>query len=617
MNRLLRTLADVGPRRLQRRLRVELRQRLDRRLPPTLALSFCRCGAKSPPWRPSPAAWPFPEPLAPPATGTPPLSIPFTFLNQERHLAWPIPWGDPHWPRLWQFDLHAFDWARDWLHTAEATGTWPPAAAPLEPLIDHWIAANPPGRGDGWHSYTLSLRIRTWIRLFRACPALLTPLRLRSLWQQLCWLQAHPEHCHGGNHWLENLTALAIGGLQFSGAPAAAMGRRALRLLERELANQVLPDGGHEERSASYHLLMLDRLLELADQLQAFSGACPPWLLQAISAMAAWAATIRLADGSFPRFNDSAADAAPPLDAVLASARALLGQPIAPSPPPLVDLPHTGWTLLRPGAGWELAFKCGVPCPPHLGAHAHSDLLSLDLWHHGRPVIAEVGTSVYGAGPDRQFERGSSAHNSLQLGVSRQGSIQWIEPVEVWAGFRAGRKAQPLARRQGREGPWLWASGSHDGYRSISAQHFRWLALRLTPENQPILLVIDAITALQPLHWRSWWHLGPGCSSNLAETGLRWQGWPPLSETPGGYTASGFGQRLPAPTLDRHGSLPAGRQVLISALVPKSTLLTVSSNRSFEGHLVIPGLVLLQWEWPPEGDELRSLSPPHIQLRPC
>jgi hypothetical protein len=189
--------------------------------------------------------------------------------------------------------------------------------------------------------------------------------------------------------------------------------------------------------------------------------------------------------------------------------------------------------------------------------------------------------------------------------------------VEVWAGFRAGRKAQPLARRQGREGPWLWASGSHDGYRSISAQHFRWLALRLTPENQPILLVIDAITALQRLHWRSWWHLGPGCSSNLAEMGLRWQGWPPLSEARGGYTASGFGQRLHAPTLDRHGSLPAGRHVLISAFVPQGTLLTVSSNPSFEGHLVIPGLVLLQWEWPPEGDELRSLSPPHIQLRPC
>jgi uncharacterized heparinase superfamily protein len=41
-----------------------------------------------------------------------------------------------------------------------------------------------------------------------------------------------------------------------------------MRLLQRELSQQVLSDGGHEERSASYHLLMLDRLAELAQALQ-------------------------------------------------------------------------------------------------------------------------------------------------------------------------------------------------------------------------------------------------------------------------------------------------------------------------------------------------------------
>ena len=40
MSRLLRTLVDIGPRRLQRRLRYELRQHLDRRLPPPLGLSL-------------------------------------------------------------------------------------------------------------------------------------------------------------------------------------------------------------------------------------------------------------------------------------------------------------------------------------------------------------------------------------------------------------------------------------------------------------------------------------------------------------------------------------------------------------------------------------------------
>ena len=151
------------------------------------------------------------------------------------------------------------------------TGHCPSRAlqAPDRPL-DHQILP-----GGTWHSYTLSLRTRNWIWLFRCCPQLVTQHRIQSLWQQLCWLQAHPEHCHGGNHWLENLTALVLGGLQFDGPKAQAMHRRALRLLQRELTSQVLADGGHEERSASYHLLMLDRFVELGCVLSTVNGERP------------------------------------------------------------------------------------------------------------------------------------------------------------------------------------------------------------------------------------------------------------------------------------------------------------------------------------------------------
>ena len=111
--------------------------------------------------------------------------ISFQFLHQEQELYWPIRWNNPNWPRLWQFHLHYFDWARDWLEVALITGKFPDQASLLEPLLDQWIEANPPGRGDGWHSYTLSLRTRNWIWLFRSCPQLATPSRIQSLWQQV------------------------------------------------------------------------------------------------------------------------------------------------------------------------------------------------------------------------------------------------------------------------------------------------------------------------------------------------------------------------------------------------------------------------------------------------
>ena len=591
-NRLLiRTLADIGLRRLQRRLCYELRQRLDRRLPPRIAIGLVGGRAPTPQWLPVLSGLDLEGLPLPPFVE--PETVFFHFLQLEQELSWPLRWNDPHWSRLWQFHLHYFDWARAWLELALNRGHWPEQAALLDPLLDHWIDANPPGRGDGWHSYTLSLRSRNWIWLFRSCPQLATPLRLRSLWQQLRWLQAHPEHCHGGNHWLENLTALALGGLQFAGPDAQAMHRRAMRLLQKELTSQVLADGGHEERSATYHLLMLDRLVELACSLAVIQGERPSWLVGAIEAMATWAGAVRLEGGAAPRFNDSAADAAPPLDEVLSFADGYLHQrlassglrsrflkvaaielspsPVAPivlvSGPDLVtNLPDTGWTLLRPGHGWELAFKCGVPCPPHLPPHVHSDQLSVELSYRGQWLLSEAGTSIYGDGPQRAYERSGAAHNVLQLGLpSSSGDVQWIEPVEVWGGFRAARKAQPRDRQSGAlsDGS-CFAAGSHDGFDRIGASHVRRVQVGDARPEQITLTVEDAVITRRSLRFCQWWHLAPSVPNEWMD-GLAFEA--PTAEAihtswHTTWFSEGFGQRTPRQSFCISGCLPPGEHQL-------------------------------------------------------
>jgi uncharacterized heparinase superfamily protein len=571
VGRYTRTLTDIGPIRLQRRFRYELRQWLDHCLPPRIVLLWARAQSHQPGWRKIHLMVSIDGELSPPVPALNVAFLSFRFLNQERQLSWPIHWNDPQWPRLWQFHLHYFDWAREWLNAALSTGSWPDHAVALELLLDSWIGANPPGRGDGWHSYTLSLRTRNWVALFRACPALATPQRLQSLWQQLCWLQAHPEHCHGGNHWLENLTALAVGGLQFDGPKAIRMHRRAMRLLQRVLRQQVLGDGGHEERSASYHLLMLDRLAELAHALQSTTGDQPPWLVEVIEAMTRWVQLIRLESGQAPRFNDSAADAAPPIDAVLAFTTAALPQssPLAEHPFPqaaVSDLPDTGWTFLRPGHGWELVFKCGVPCPNHLPPHVHSDQLSFELCHHGRWLLSEAGTSIYGNDPERAYERSGAAHNVLQLGVeSAPGIVRWIEPVDVWGGFRAGRKAQPRDRSCGQPAQGVcFAAGSHSGFDHIGASHHRRVTLSDPQPSQINIEVVDTVITRVPLYVRQWLHLGSGMNRELLEqlvldaptlVGVE-------STWHATWFAAGFGQRLPRQSLCLAGRLPAGEHQL-------------------------------------------------------
>jgi hypothetical protein len=233
-------------------------------------------------------------------------------------------------------------------------------------------------------------------------------------------------------------------------------------------------------------------------------------------------------------------------------------------------------------------------------------------------VIAEVGTSVYGSGDDRQFERSSAAHNSLQLGIERQGAIMWIEPVDVWAGFRAGRKAQPHSRSHGRQGNWLWASGSHNGYRSINAQHYRWLALRLCSAHKPVLVVVDAVSAPKSVHWRGSCHHDIGRSPSFKELGLQWHCWPSSasekSQYTSGYVATGFGKRQPSSVLKRGGKLLLGRNLLLS-VVSSDGISLESSDLSFEeGSLLMKDVGSIRWCWPDPINQRSSLLIPQVWI---
>ena len=119
-------------------------------------------------YRPRPDSRPAPPPrsgagpwISPPA-GEPRLLGPatFRFLNQTHTLADPGDWNAPGTDQLWLYNLHYFD---D-LNAAGAADRrdWQRA------LIARWIAENPPGRGNGWEPYPLSLRIVNWIQWARA-----------------------------------------------------------------------------------------------------------------------------------------------------------------------------------------------------------------------------------------------------------------------------------------------------------------------------------------------------------------------------------------------------------------------------------------------------------------
>ena len=66
-----------------------------------------------------------------------------------------------------------------------------------------------------------------------------------------------------GNHLFANAKALVFAGLYFTGNEADEWLGKGLAILEREVPEQVLRDGGHFERSPMHHGIILEDLLDL------------------------------------------------------------------------------------------------------------------------------------------------------------------------------------------------------------------------------------------------------------------------------------------------------------------------------------------------------------------
>ncbi len=440
IGRLWRTVRWLKAEQLWGRLRFRLqRPRPDLRAAPAL--------------RAATGAWELPARRAQSLVG--PTRV--RFLSEESELD-PLGWDHPTVPLLWRYNLHYFD---D-LNAEGAVLRRPWQCA----WVQRWCEENPPGSGTAWAPYPTSLRIVNWIKWFLGGQSP-QPTWHHSLAVQVRWLNQRLEWHLLGNHLFVNAKALVFAGLYFEGAEAESWLATGLRILQRELPEQVLADGGQFERSPMYHALALEDLLDLLNIAAARAGglarATPaqravhdtvPLLRSRSAAMLYWLRCMCHPAGALARFNDSTEGIAP-ATADLQRYAAALGV----AAPQAAD---AGTTELQPSGyvrcarGNAVAFIDVAPIgPDYLPGHAHADTLSFELSVAGREIIVNRGTSVYGTGQRRLWERGTAAHNTVQIGSH--------DSSEVWSGFRVGRRARPhdVQVLDGTVRAW------HDGYRHL------------------------------------------------------------------------------------------------------------------------------------------------------
>jgi uncharacterized heparinase superfamily protein len=369
----------------------------------------------------------------------------FTFLNDERHLGSPPDWVASGSSRLWAYHLHYMEWA--WAFATNPDPDW--ARAAFGALWRSWAAAAPFGQGDPWSPYVASLRAWALCGTYAALsegsevqPAIDASLALHAR-----FLRWHVEHDVGGNHLVKNLKALAGLALFLGDDRLLAMATGELR---RQLGVQVLSDGGHYERSPSYHCQVLGDFVDIAGLLAAGGRPPVPGLAEAIESMRTWLGLMLMPDGDVPLFNDCV---------LVGPSRLALLRPGPPAAERLTVLPASGYVVVRPHERLHLVADVGDPCPPDLPAHAQADCLTFELAADGRRVVVDSGTSTYAPGTQRRHERSTAAHNTVVVDRADQ--------TEVWGTFRAARLARGRLERVDDDGRTITVVASHDGYRRL------------------------------------------------------------------------------------------------------------------------------------------------------
>ena len=527
--------------------------------------------------------------------------IDLNILNKEITLIEPINWNKYFKSRLANFYLNYFDWSKKLiLDSFRNNNKNNNLRNKLIFLIDSWIDFNSKNYGDGWHPYTVSLRIRNWIWIFRLFPEIINKKRINFLWIQMNWLNKHQEIHLGGNHYLENLMSLVISSIQFNDSRSVRIFEKSIIKLERELNKQILKDGGHEERSSSYHLSLLSTLVELGCFLQYEKGLRPIWIIEKIKIMSDWSRKIILNNSKYPRFNDSIFDDQININHIISFSMSYLNQKnflldkyslhnlliskifknnIYKSKfnnflllnnfkdPHIESLPHTGWIIFHPSEDWEVTFKGGISGPKYLHGHAQSDLLTFDIFKKSNPIIVETGTSEYDYSDIRKYERSSKSHNVMQFSnekyIKLEDFSEWSESVEVWSSFRAARKPKILSLSSGIDkNKFLWAECTYKPFQRYLIYHQRILKMKVSNENHLYFFVTDKVFAKRNIYWRSNIHLAPNQKRSILSNLYNSKNDNILSYSWNkSWTANQFGKREPSESLILYGEFKRGKNI--------------------------------------------------------
>jgi uncharacterized heparinase superfamily protein len=376
------------------------------------------------------------------------------FLNLSGQVNSAQDWNNPAFEKLWLYNLHYFD---D-LNSQNSLQRTPTQIA----LVERWISENPAVSGNGWEPYPLSLRLVNWIKWYNRA-TLSKPEIIGSIDLQAKALSKQLEYHILGNHLFANGKALVFSGCFLAGATADKYLDLGLRILDREIPEQFLKDGGHFELSPMYHCILLWDLLELLHLAQLSGNRKLNTRVEYWSEIArnglTWLKTMLHPDGEVSFFNDSAIGIASTPQQIFAYAQSIGLFVTESAIVRLQTLAQSGYSKITM-PNHSLIFDHAQVGPDYLPGHAHADTLSFEWSVGSQRVFVNSGTSIYGVSAERLRQRQTAAHNTVV--------VNGVDSSEVWSGFRVARRAKATLEKTGVAENIVTLTASHDGYHRLA-----------------------------------------------------------------------------------------------------------------------------------------------------